>query len=111
MAEKLNNETYLAYIKHLIKKHDKIVLVLDGVKYHFEKKHVQEFYQQNSNVLKIIQLPAYSPQLNPIEQVWKKIKSWLATTIWFTKEELEQKLTEALNNPEFMVKIYDYYLR
>lgn len=111
MAEKLNNETYLAYVKHLLKLHGKIILIIDGVRYHFEKSHVQEFYKQNTSTLKIIQLPAYSPQLNPIEQVWKKIKKWLATVIWFTKEELEKKLAEALNNSDFMVKIYDYYGR
>ena len=58
-----------------------------------------------------MQLPAYSPELNPIEQVWKKIKKWLATKIWFSVEELQQQLIKALNNPNFMIKIYDYYVR
>jgi len=86
-------------------------MVIDGVKYHFEKKNVQKYYEENKDRLMVIQLPAYSPKLNPIEQVWKKIKKWLATRLWNTVEELEQQLVSALNNPDFMVKIYDYYVR
>ena len=54
IAEKLDNETYLAYVKHLLKLHGKIILVVDGVRYHFEKEHVQEFYKENGSRLKII---------------------------------------------------------
>tara|TARA_B100001971_G_scaffold174592_1_gene167969 strand:- start:357 stop:533 length:177 start_codon:yes stop_codon:yes gene_type:complete len=57
-----------------------------------------------------LQLPPYNPNLNPIEQVWKKVKNWLAITPWATEEEFELKLVEALNNPNFMVKMYEYYL-
>jgi hypothetical protein len=35
----------------------------------------------------------------------------LAGRIWFTKDELEEQLVYALNNPEFAVKIYDYLMR
>jgi len=111
MADNLDFSTYLPYIESLLRKYGKLVIVIDGAKYHFEKAHVQEFYKNNEHCLKIIQLPPYSPELNPIEQVWKKIKKWLATRIWFTKEELEQQLVYALNNPDFMVKIYDYLMR
>jgi len=111
IAEKLNYTTYLPYIQSLLRKYEKIIIVVDGAKYHFEKKYVQKFYQTHEDCLKVIQLPAYSPQLNPIEQVWKKIKKWLATRIWYTIEELQEQLIIALNNPDFMIKIYDYYLR
>ena len=107
--EKCNFQTYLQFLKSLIRKYGKIVIVVDGAKYHFEKKHIQKFYEENKERLVVIQLPSYCPDLNPIEQVWKKIKKWLAITIWATKEEFERKLVEALNNPDFMVKMFDYY--
>lgn len=56
-----------------------------------------------------MELPPYSPELNPIEQTWKKIKKWLAMTPWATESEFEMKLAEALNNPNFMSKMYGYY--
>ena len=111
IADKLNNETYLQYIKSLVRKYKKIIIVIDGVRYHFEKEHVQKFYEDNKDKIKVMQLPAYSPKLNPIEQTWKKVKNWLATRVWLTKEELQNQLIIALNNPDFKVKIYDYFMR
>ncbi len=107
--EKCNWDTYLQFIKSLLKKGNKIVIVVDGAKYHFEKQRIQSFYENNKDRLIVIQLPPYSPDLNPIEQTWKKIKKWLAISVWATKEEFEMKLVEALNNPDFMVKMFDYY--
>ena len=93
-----------------MRKYGKVLIVVDGAKYHFEKEHVQKFYLDNKPVLVVIQLPPYSPNLNPIEQTWKKIKNWLAITPWATEKEFEMKLAEALNNHEFMTKMFGYYL-
>ena len=108
--EKANAQTYLKFIESLIRKYKKILIVIDGAKYHFEKEHVQKFYEENKENLVVMQLPPYSPQLNPIEQTWKKIKKWLAITTWATKEEFERKICETLNNTNFMTKMFDYYL-
>ena len=108
--EKCNNKTYLQFLKSLLRKFGKIVIVIDGAKYHFEKEHVQKFYKEKEDILKVIQLPAYSPELNPIEQTWKKTKKWLAMSVWATDEEFEMKISEALNNRDFMTKLYEYYL-
>ncbi len=108
--EKCNNETYLQFLKSLLRKYEKILIVVDGARYHFEKKHIQRFYEEKKDVLKVIQLPSYSPELNPIEQTWKKIKKWMAMSIWATKEEFEIKIAEALNKQEFMTPLYEYYV-
>jgi len=108
--EKCNAQTWLQFLKSLLRKYGKTLIVVDGAKYHFEKEHVKKFYEEYKDTLKVIQLPAYSPQLNPIEQTWKKIKNWLAITPWATEKEFEMKLAEALNNPDFMSKMFGYYL-
>lgn len=108
--EKCNNQTYLQFLKSLLRKFGKILIVVDGAKYHFEKEHVQKFYEEKKDVLKVVQLPAYSPELNPIEQTWKKVKKWLAMSVWATKEEFEMKIAESLNKSEFRVKMYEYFL-
>ena len=92
-----------------MRKYGKILVVVDGAKYHFEKENVQKFYKQNKHRLIVMQLPPYSPNLNPIEQVWKKIKKWLAITPWATEKESEMKLVEALNNQDFRVKMFGFY--
>lgn len=108
--EKCNSQTYLQFLKSLLRKFEKVLIIVDGARYHFEKLHVQKFYKEKEDVLKVIQLPAYSPELNPIEQTWKKVKKWMAISIWATKEDFEMKIAEALNNKEFRIKMYEYYV-
>ena len=108
--EKCNAQTWLQFLKSLLRKYGKTLIVVDGAKYHFEKELVRKFYGDNKHRLVVIQLPPYSPNLNPIEQTWKKIKNWLAITPWATEKEFEMKLAEALNNPDFMSKMFGYYL-
>lgn len=107
--EKCDWKTWLQFLESLLRKHEKILIVVDGAKYHFERKHIQKFYEDNKQRLIVVQLPAYSPDLNPIEQTWKKIKKWLAISIWSTKNEFEMKLAAAMNNKDFMVKMFDFY--
>ena len=45
---------------------------------------------------KVIFLPPYSPDLNPIEKCWSKIKTYLRAAKARTREALEQALKEAL---------------
>lgn len=108
--EKCDHKTYLTFLKALLRKHGRIVIVIDGSKYHFEKEHVQKFYEETEECLKVIQLPPYSPELSPIEQTWKKTKNWLAITIWGKKEEFEIELLRALNSPSIKAKMFDYYV-
>lgn len=45
---------------------------------------------------KLLYLPPYSPDLNPIEKCWSKIKTYLRKAKARTREELEKALREAL---------------
>lgn len=50
----------------------KIALILDNVSYHGCKK-IKIFLQKHKEIL-LFSLPVYSPEYNPVEQVWKWIK-------------------------------------
>jgi transposase len=41
-------------------------------------------------------LPAYSPDLNPIEKMWSKVKQFLRSTEARTREELQAAIATAL---------------
>jgi transposase len=51
----------------------KILLVLDNAKYHHAKV-LQPWLKEASEVLELFFLPPYSPDLNPIEMLWKKTR-------------------------------------
>jgi len=46
---------------------------------------------------KVVYLPPYSPDFNPIEMMWSKIKAYLRKVKARTKELLEQAIVEALD--------------
>ena len=51
----------------------KILLVLDNAKYH-HAKILQPWLSEISDLLELFFLPPYSPDLNPIEMLWKKTR-------------------------------------
>jgi len=44
----------------------------------------------------VIFLPPYSPELNPIEHIWSKVKSFIKKTVISSTEELYQAIAAAL---------------
>jgi transposase len=48
-------------------------LIQDGARYHTSKA-MEEFFAAHSTRLPKVQLPAYAPDFNPIEYLWKKVK-------------------------------------
>ncbi len=57
----------------------------------------------------LVFLPSYSPELNPVEQVWKALRKELANRIFESLEELEEAVCEALREfweqPEVLISI------
>lgn len=72
--EKFNAETFLEFMKQLKKISSKagrkVVVILDNARYHHAKLH-KEWRELNAGKFGLSFLPAYSPELNPIERVWK----------------------------------------
>jgi transposase len=54
-------------------KKKKILLVLDNARYH-HAKILQPWLEEVSALLELFFLPPYSPDLNPIEMLWKKTR-------------------------------------
>ena len=71
---KFNGQSYIEFLQQLLDNYDgKIFLIEDGAPYH-HSKIVTEFKEKNSNRLSLTALPAYSPDYNPIEKLWKNTK-------------------------------------
>ena len=69
-------EKFLDYLKNVLlptlRRDD--VVVMDNMRTHHVKE-VKELFQEAG--IKLLYLPAYSPDLNPIEKMWSKLKSIL----------------------------------
>jgi transposase len=79
-----------------VRKH--IILIQDGASYH-KSAAMREFFEKHSARLTVYKLPAYSPDYNPIEKLWKKIKEKEIHLHYFpTFADLKKKVNEAILN-------------
>ncbi|MEW6131090.1 MAG: transposase [Acidobacteriota bacterium] len=71
---RLTSASYQQFLTQVLAQSDRlIVLIQDGARYHTSKA-MQEFFAQHADRLTVYQLSSYSPDFNPIERLWKKIK-------------------------------------
>ena len=95
IEEPTDTDILLAYIEHLLypvlKPGD--VVVMDNLSAH-KAPAVREWIEKAG--AELLYLPPYSPDLNPIEKAWAKLKQLLRAAKARSKETLDQAITEAL---------------
>jgi transposase len=72
-AERFNAQTFRQFLGVLLRRHrpgHKMVVILDNARWHHACA-LQPWLQEHRRVITLDFLPAYSPELNPIERVWK----------------------------------------
>jgi transposase len=91
--------TFLAFLKGLLRRraHGKKMMGLtDNAPYH-HAADLDEWLLAHRDVLELLFLPPYSPELNPIERVWKLLRRLCTHNEYFPELELlENALTQQL---------------
>ena len=68
----------------------KMVLITDNAKYHHAKLH-REWREEHADRFVLYFLPPYSPDLNPVERVWKLVRRICLHNRYFhTLKEIEE---------------------
>lgn len=82
--EKYDAEVFLKFLQDVMSLYPKgkIVMILDNARIHHAKL-LEPFLQENSDRLQLEFLPPYSPNLNPIEGLWKWLKSSVINNVFF----------------------------
>ncbi len=95
IEEPTDTDIFLAYVEHLLcpalQAGD--VVAMDNLSAHKAPAVRQLIAAAGAEVL---YLPPYSPDLNPIEKAWAKLKQLLRGAKARTKETLDQAITDAL---------------
>ena len=90
-----DGDIFLAYVEHILcpalRPGD--VVVMDNLSSH-KIKGVRERIEQAG--AEVVYLPPYSPDLNPIEKAWCKLKQFLRSAKARSKEALEEAIAEAI---------------
>lgn len=111
---RFNSESYKDFLQEvLLKTRKKIFLVQDGARYHTSKA-MKEFFEQFKHRVTVYQLPSYSPDFNPIEKLWKNIKTNEIHLHYFpTFDSLKQKVEDALlrhsNRQKSICNLFGFY--
>ena len=87
-------------------KSNKFIVIADNASFHKAKWFTK--WWQNTDWLKLEFLPAYSPDFNPIERLWKWIKrEYTHNKCWSSKHELQNhlkdKLARMVKNPSLYI--------
>ena len=69
------------------------VVIFDNAKSHYDDEALSMIETLGAGV---VFLPPYSPELNPIEFIWSKVKNFIKKTIISSPEELYQTIADAL---------------
>lgn len=91
---------FLAFLRTIVNKYpgERIVLILDNARIHHAKL-LQPFLDEHQDVLKLVFLPPYSPQLNLIEGLWGWVKSSVINNVFFRSvDEIGRAVREFINH-------------
>ena len=94
---RFNSESYAAFLLDVLSQTKQHVIVIqDGARYHTSQA-MKAFFKVHEDRLTIEQLPAYSPDFNPIEHLWKKVKQEAAHLKYFPEfTDLQDEVDRAL---------------
>lgn len=90
-----DGDVFLAYLEHVLGPQLQVgdVVVMDNLSAH-KVAGVRE--RITARGAELLYMPPYSPDFNPIEQCWSKVKQILRTLKARTAEALEQAVAQAL---------------
>lgn len=97
---KVNAMRFRRFICHLKRemRTDKILLICDNAGFH-KAKWLTAWIETQSAWLRLEFLPAYSPDFNPIERLWRWMKTeFIHNKCWKSLQELREYLKEILVN-------------
>jgi len=87
-------QSFLKRVLRHLRNGRRIVIILDNARYH-HAKILQPWLSRYSEVLSLDFLPPYSPDLNPVERVWKMTRKLCTHNRYFaTLEELTNTVSE-----------------
>ncbi|MBA2526991.1 MAG: IS630 family transposase [Pyrinomonadaceae bacterium] len=94
---RFTSASYTAFLARVLEQTTRhVILIQDGARYHTSAE-TKRFFAQHAARLQVFQLPSYSPDYNPIEKLWKKIKQQETHLHYFpTFGALTEKVDQAL---------------
>src|SRR5437763_2003484 len=97
--DNINGEQFVNLLRHIRERHpeaEQIILYVDGATY-YSKPVVKEWLRRNRQ-FRLVKLPAYSPNLNLIERLWKFLRKKALCRWHRTFEAMQAAVSEVLDH-------------
>ncbi len=95
IVESANLEAFREFLEEIRRDRPRLFMVLDNASYH-KSKAVKEYVESAGGDVELEFLPPYTPQLNPVETVWRDLKKRLAGRFFRSLDELKAAITAIL---------------
>lgn len=105
-ADKSNLTNFKKFLNKIFVKVGLCVLVLDNASWHKSKKSIQ--YAESLGII-LYFLPPYSPELNPIEQLWKWIKLNVTYRLHLDMDDLKYEIRRFVKGCGFYVDMGQFF--
>ncbi len=113
---RFNSESYEAFLLDVVEQTNQhIILIQDGARYHTSKA-MTLFFTEHQDRLSMFQLPSYSPDFNPIEYLWKKVKKESTHLNYFPEfagliDKVDNVLVRFANTPKEITALMGRYCK
>jgi len=100
----MNARVYIKFLRRVLwryKEYRKIYIITDNARIH-HAKIVMKFLERIDFKIEIIFLPPYSPELSPMEQVWKYMRKDVThNTFYYLMDDLKSALRQFFEKIKF----------
>ena len=95
--DRANTDYMIEFVRSLHDAYGRVLLVMDNASYHRSKRLMEEIKKMGDDV-KIVYQPAYSPDLNPVEMVWKELKKYVANGRYKEVDDMTGSMDEMIRS-------------
>lgn len=99
VSERGNTYTFFQFLIKVVKQYGnlKVIMVVDNVRYHHAKR-LKPILEKYKHKIELVYLPAYSPDLNPIERIWWYMRKKISHNRYLeTMSERIQKFNDLMH--------------
>ena len=101
--------SFMRFVRVVLKQHTRLVLFVDNAPWH-RGKTIRQYCRKRSKTLRLCYFPAYSPELNPVEQHWKTAKKAISNRVLRSTQATQYHLRKVLQDKKAMPRMFQYLM-
>lgn len=105
----LRAESFLSFLKRVEAKFSRFILLMDQASWHTAGEIAMHLVDREN--VELLFFPAYTPELNPLEECWRQPKNELMLRLYPGFEGLRRAIAEYYRTKRFRLNLINYLCR